>query len=1172
MRLSKIKLAGFKSFVDPTVLHLPSNLVGIVGPNGCGKSNIIDAVRWVMGESSARSLRGETMNDVIFNGAASRKPIGQASIEMVFDNSEGRLGGPWASYAEIAIRRLLGRDGQSSYFLNGTHCRRRDIADIFLGTGLGPRSYAIIEQGMISRVVEARPEELRVFLEEAAGISRYKERRRETETRIRHTRENLERLDDVRAELARQLQHLRRQARAAEQYREYRAEERRTRAELLALRWRELQADVLERERVLGQQETALEALLAEQRRLEAELEAGRARRAESNEACNDTQGRYYQAGAEINRLEQILQHQRELRRRREEDWRHTEAMLEQVESQRTLDRAKRNELAAELADAEPELARVLTREADAGAALTAAESALREEQATWDVFTRRNGEAQRQAEVERTRIEHLERQLTQTERRLERLRFEQERLTGADPERELAELREAERTVAEDLRRDQDELAGAEAGLGATREALRQAGDLLRGLEERLQAGRGRLASLHALQEAALGRHDRESNDWLSVRHLADAPRLAERLEVESGWETAVEAALAGWLEAVCVPDLDALARTAAELSQGRLTLFEPPLVTAPVAVANAAPAEALAAKVRAPWSLADLLDGVTTAATVAEALARRAGLREGETVVTPDGVLCGRRWLRLARGGDDGVLAREREIRQLETKLGEDAAARERQAAQREQLRARQRELEQQRHDLQQAVNQGHRHHARALGQLDAALARREQAKLRLVALVEERMELDDQCQQDREQAQLARLRLEEAALALENLRAEQAERLAERDRLRDEVRQCRVRAEATRQEAARLAATIETLRVRLAAAGQALERLDAQRDQLRARRDHLNAERAGDTDATLATAGNELAGWLETRLAIEAELREARQHLEARDAELEAGEQARGRCERRAETWRRSIEEQRLALGENRVRQQNLREQLGELATDPETVLPSLPEVMAESDWLARLEQVERRIQRLGPINLAAIEEFAQLSERKQHLDAQNADLLEALATLENAIRKIDRETRTRFRDTFERVNAGLGELFPRLFGGGQAHLELTGEDVLDAGVAIMAKPPGKRIGSIGLLSGGEKALTAVALVFAIFQLNPAPFCLLDEVDAPLDDTNVGRFGALVRDMSAQVQFIFITHNKTTMEIARHLAGVTMQEPGVSRLVAVDVEEAARLSAVA
>jgi chromosome segregation protein len=1167
MRLSTIKLTGFKSFVDPTVLHLPGNLVGIVGPNGCGKSNIIDAVRWVMGESSARSLRGETMSDVIFNGSASRKPVGQASIELVFDNSAGRLGGPWASYAEIAIRRLLGRDGQSSYFLNGTRCRRRDIADIFLGTGLGPRSYAIIEQGMISRVVEGRPEDLRAFLEEAAGISHYKERRRETETRIRHARENLTRLDDVRGELGRQLQHLQRQARAAEQYREYRAEERRLRAELLALRWRELQTDLTEREPALRRLETALEALLAEQRRLEAELEAGRTRRAELNQAFNDTQGRYYQAGAEISRLEQLLHHQRELRRRREEDWRQAAAALEQVETQAARDRQQRAEFAAELAAAELDLARVLTEESDAAAELAAAESALREGQAAWEAFSQRHGEAQRQAEVERTRIEHLERQLLQAGRRLERLRAEREQLAGADLERELVDLRETEDTVAEGLRRAQDQLAGVEVEANATREARRQADQLLQATRERAQAGGGRLASLHALQEAALGRGETGVKDWLRSQGLADAPCLAEQLEVEPGWEVAVEAALAAWLDAVCVADLDAAARAATALSQGRLTLFEPPSAVAQ----SAAPAEALAAKVQAPWPLAGLLDGVTTAATAAEALARRFDLGEGETAVAPDGVLCGRHWLRLGRGGGDGVLAREREIRDLAAVLAEDAVTLERLAARVEQLRARQRELDQERRERQQAVNQGYRDHARARSDLEAAQVRWEQARARHAALAAEWAELDEQCGQDREQVELARLRLEEALLALDSLRAELAELSAAREQRDEQLQQCRARAETTRREAARQAATIETLRVRLAAAGQALERLDAQQDQLRARRDRLDEERITVDDTALATVGDELAGWLETRLAVETELGETRQRLEACDAQLEGGEQARGRCERRAENQRRLLEEQRLALGEARVRQRSLRDQLGELGIEPETVLPSLPDAAAESDWLARLEQVERRIQRLGPINLAAIEEFAQMSERKGYLDAQNADLLEALATLENAIHRIDRETRARFRETFERVNAGLQELFPRLFGGGGAYLELTGEDVLDAGVAIMAKPPGKRIGSIGLLSGGEKALTAVALVFAIFQLNPAPFCLLDEVDAPLDDANIGRFGALVQDMSPRVQFIFITHNKATMEIARHLAGVTMQEPGVSRLVAVDVEEAARLAGV-
>ncbi|HRD64593.1 MAG TPA: chromosome segregation protein SMC [Candidatus Competibacter sp.] len=1164
MRLSKIKLVGFKSFVDPTVLHLPSNLIGIVGPNGCGKSNIIDAVRWVMGESSARSLRGETMTDVIFNGAASRKPVGQASIELVFDNGQGRLGGPWASYAEIAVKRLVGRDGQSSYFLNGTRCRRRDIADIFLGTGLGPRSYAIIEQGTISRIIEARPEDLRVFLEEAAGVSKYKERRRETETRIRHTRENLERLRDVRDELGRQLQHLQCQARAAGQYREYRAEERRLKAELLTLRWRSLRSDLQAQEQALRQQETALEAILAEQRRLEAQLEIGRARRTELNEAFNDNQGRYYQAGAEIGRLEQYLQHQRDLRRRREDDWRHIAMALEQIDAQLAQDRVQQGEWTQALTAAEPELARFLAAETDANAALASAESVLREGQAAWEEFGQRNGDARRQADVERARIEHLERQLLQGERRLERLQYEQEQLAGAEFDDERAGLQMNERAVAEALRQDQEQLAHVEAELIATRDALRDAEQLVRLSRERAHMERGRLASLQTLQEAALGRHANDANDWLRSRQLDQAPRLAERIEVESGWEAAAEAVLTDWLDAVCVPDLDVPARTIAELAHGRLALFEPS--TLPETDARAS---GLATKVRAPWPLADFLDGVSTANDLTEMLARRTQLRDGEIVVTPDGVLCGRHWLRLARGGDEGVLRREREIRRLEAELREIEAALAQQSAQAERFRTRLHdELERQRRELQQAINQRHRDHAQLQGRLQALQDRLEQTRMRRGVLIEEQAELEEQCQQDREQIQLARSRLEDALLALESLSAEQATLAESRERSSDELRRRRTLADAARREVARQMTAIETLRTRLAAAEQALERLLAQRRQLQARQARLEQERTTDTDEVLAVAENDLARWLETQLAVEAELRNARQALDAQDTELEAGEQNRSRCEHRAETQRRAIEEQRLASNEARVRQQNLREQLHDLATDPETVLSTLPVEATEPDWLARLEQVERRIQRLGPINLAAIEECAQLSERKQYLDAQNDDLLEALTTLENAMRKIDRETRARFRETFDRVNAGLGELFPRLFGGGQAHLELTGEDMLDAGVAIMAKPPGKRIGSIGLLSGGEKALTAVALVFAIFQLNPAPFCLLDEVDAPLDEANVGRFGALVREMSARVQFIFVTHNKATMEIAQHLAGVTMQEQGVSRLVAVDVEEATRL----
>ncbi|MCB1777178.1 MAG: chromosome segregation protein SMC, partial [Candidatus Competibacteraceae bacterium] len=915
--------------------------------------------------------------------------------------------------------------------------------------------------------------------------------------------------------------------------------------------------------------------------------EAGRAQRLEFNEIFNTTQGRYYQTGAEISRLEQYLQHQRELRRRREEDWQQASAALEQVETQRNLDRDQHTALTAALREAEPQLASALTAETEAGAALSTAEHALRESQADWEDFSRRSSEAQRQADVERTRIEHLDRQLLQGERRLERLRLEQEHLADADLEQNLAERGAMEQSIADDLRQAQKQLADVETELRATQETHQQVDHELRATQERWQTGRGRLASLHTLQEAALGRRDRGGvRDWLHAQGLSAAPRLAEQLEVESGWEIAVEAALTGWLDAVCVPDLDNPARAArASLSQGRLTLFEPPAHEAapslpyppnPMHLAEKGRKEdevaPLTARIQAPWPLTGLLGSVRTVANITEALASRSQLQPDEMLVTPDGVLCGRHWLRLARGTEeDGVLAREREIRQLETVLENDAHEIEQQTTQLAQLRHQQGALEQQHREVQQIANQRHRDWAHAQSEMKTAQAHWEQAQARRETLVEEQGELDFQCEQDREQVQMARMQLEDALSTLENLCTEQMELSKRRERLQEDYQRYRTGSEATRQEATRQAAALEALRVQVAATDEALKRLDLQQRQLQERHDRLAAERLTDSDELLQTAEDELADWLENRLVVETELAEARQRLEAQDAELTAGEKARGHCERYAEAQRRQIEEQRLASSEARVRQHSLREQLAELETDPETVASTLPADAEEQDGLSRLEQIERRIQRLGAINLAAIEEFAERSERQHYLDAQNADLLEALTTLENAIRQMDRETRARFRETFEQVNAGLRELFPRLFGGGEAHLELSSDDVLDAGVAIMAKPPGKRIGSISLLSGGEKALTAVALVFAIFQLNPAPFCLLDEVDAPLDEANVRRFGALVQDMATRVQFVFITHNKATMEIAEHLAGVTMQEAGVSRLVAVDVEAATRLAGV-
>lgn len=1162
MRLTKIKLAGFKSFVDPTVLRLPSNLVGIVGPNGCGKSNIIDAVRWVMGEISARHLRGDSMADVIFNGSASRKPVGQASVEMVFDNSQGRLGGPWAEYSEIAVRRVVGRDGESSYFLNGARCRRRDITDIFLGTGLGSRSYAIIEQGMIARIVEAKPEDLRVFFEEAAGISKYKERRRETESRIRHTRENLDRLNDLREELAKQLQHLQRQAQAAEKYKKYREEERRLKAELLALRWRLLDGEMSVRQAELTGRETGLEALMAEQRRREARLTADRERQAELSDALHQAQQDFYQVGAEISRIEQQLAHQEELRRRRQEELAQVERSLGEIADQLRTDEQRLGELEAVRREAEPALAAAQAEAAAADTRLAGAEAPMRSWQADWEVFSQRASEAQRRAEVERTRIEHLERQSLEQERRLERLRLEQDGLADARLEEEWEALQWAEEDAAAALVQAQDELAEWDAAIAEQRDAQRRLTAELHAVRESIQTCRGRLASLDLLQETALGRRQRAVIEWLQDQGLEQAPRLLERLAVEPGWEQAAETALGLHLEAVCVDSLEMVGAALTVLPQGNLSLFE---TTA--AAGQPAPDQAILDKIQAPWPLHSLLGSVRAAADLEEALARRGELAEQESWITPDGVWLGRRWLRLSRRPEDGVLIREREIQSLTVALAGESAALQQGEADLEQTRTRLQELEGDRGARQTEVHEEHRRHARLQEQRKALAVRREQWAVRRGAVQEERQELLWQANQDREALSESRLRLEEAMASMADLVEEREQLLGERNRLQAALEDCRAQAAAARGQVQQQALAAAAGQVSLDATRQALARLQTQQNRLLERQAALTAEPAGGDDPVLQA---QLEEQLERRLRAEEQLAGTRRTVAEQEAALRDLERSRQAAERQVQEQREVLEAQRLAITEISVRRQTLADQLGELGVELAGVLAELPADADENRWQERLDRQAARIQRLGAINLAAIDEFAQLSERQRYLDAQNEDLVAALTTLENAIRKIDRETRSRFRDTFERVNQGLQALFPRLFGGGQAYLELTGDDVLEAGVTIMAQPPGKRIGNIHLLSGGEKALTAVALVFAIFQLNPAPFCLLDEVDAPLDDANVGRFGDLLQEMSAQVQFIFITHNKITMETARHLSGVTMHEPGVSRLVAVDVDEALRLAA--
>jgi len=1165
MRLEKIKLAGFKSFVDPTTVHFPSNLVGIVGPNGCGKSNVIDAVRWVMGESSAKMLRGESMADVIFNGSSSRKPVGTASIELLFDNADGSAGGQYTQYSEISVKRAVSRDGQSNYYLNGVRCRRRDIADLFLGTGLGPRSYAIIEQGMISRLIEARPEDLRAHLEEAAGISKYKERRKETERRIGHTRENLDRLNDLREEVAKQLRHLERQAATAEKYQDLKGQERQARAELLALKLRGMGDDIAGRDRAIAEQENRLQAAVATQRELEADIEAQRNAHAEANEAFNTVQGRYYAAGAEIARLEEAIQYARESRRQQEQDLAQAERTLNEAQSHRQTDQSRLEELAEQLERDRPQLEEAQGRVEAAAEVLAAAEAAMQDWQGEWDAFNEKATEPAQTAQVERTRINSLEQQEANLRRRLERLDEERQRLADVQLQAEINELERRETEQQAQL----EELAGqtAEAAESIARLRTRN-GEQQQHLNEartELETGKGRLASLQALQQDAMGDSDQRFKQWLDDAGLAGARRLLETIEVDGQWQTAAEAVLGHHLQALCVDDLGALGAAVTALDSGRLTLLEQ-------GGSIAAQDGTLAAVVRGPAALTGLLAQVHTAPDLDTALAQRGQLADGQSIVTPEGIWLGRGWLRYHKAADAsaGVLAREQELRELGARLAtledqvEELAAA---LAEGQQTLA---QAEQRREEHQRAQDAANRQLSDIRAQLSGKRARAEQLRHRLEALEADAAELREQLESGVLEMETARARLHQALADMEELGARREALVARRDTLRHQLDEARNGAQQVRNVAHEIALRVESMRSSEQSLRSGLDRASSQLEQLQLRVGELreNLEAAAEP---LVQQQQELETRLAERVAVEGQLSEARKGLEAIDHKLRELEQGRHHSEQRVQDERGRLDQARMARQEVVVRANTLEEQLAETGFERAQLEQGLPEDARLADWEEQVSQLSLKIQRLGPINLAAIDEFKEQSERMDYLDRQHADVTSSLETLEDAIRKIDRETRTRFKETFDKVNGGLKELFPKLFGGGHAYLELTGEDLLDTGVAVMARPPGKRNSSIHLLSGGEKALTAVAMVFAIFQLNPAPFCMLDEVDAPLDDANVSRFSNLVKEMSGQVQFIFITHNKVTMEIANQLSGVTMHEPGVSRLVSVDVDEAAQLAAV-
>ena len=1167
MRLSHIKLAGFKSFVDPTHIPVPGQLVGVVGPNGCGKSNVIDAVRWVLGESSAKHLRGETMQDVIFNGSGERKPINRASVELVFDNSLGKAAGAWSKYAEISVKRVLERDGESAYFINNLHVRRKDVADIFLGTGLGGRAYAIIEQGMISRIVEARPEELRTFLEEAAGISKYRERRRETELRLTDARENLARVDDIVLELAKQIEHLDAQAQIATRYRELEGTLKLTQQLLWLLR---KQDAVNQRGRLTREVEQIgldLEAETARLRELEARLEGLREGHYSASDAVHQAQGALYEVNAEAARLEQSLGHLRDSRRRVESQKAGLELEIEEAQRQ---DQALRDSLSAQRAALEE--ARRQREDCDArheaeASALPAAEGAFVRTRDEGEQLQQETARCAQAIEVEATRREHAEKLLAQLASRRQRLEQEQGGLRDAEPEgleqlgHELADLEHR-------YQARRGALDSAEADLPAFEQAHRAAADSADAVARELGALEARCTALELLQRQVS--RSGEMHAWLDNQELDGFSRLWQGIRIEAGWEDALEAVLRERLNGIALDNLQRAADWLDQPPPGKVSFFQkregPPSASE---LAGRRPLLSYITFTDASDALvlSDWLDRVYVVPDATQGLAERASLPAGAVLVCPQGHVFTRNSVNFHASDSEvhGILSRQRDIEQLrerEVKLQADVAAERAGAAaaqsELEQRRARAlglreevEQLQQQRHDrqldhvrLSEEAERGRLRHRQIVQELDEIAAESERESLQQRSATDRLLELRSQSEDLRQRLGAARDSHQEAARALDG----------KREAMQEAQRQFQEASFNERVVAQKISDIEENSK-----------RLFEQQERARTAVGQLGDELASLNEAPIQA---ELDRALAQRIERERALALAREALDEADHSLKEIEQQRLTSEQRLAPLRERLGELRLKEQEARLAEENFASQLSAAGADEAALVGRLEKGMRPNALQAEINRLGEEIAALGAVNLAALEELETARNRKDYLDSQSRDLREAVETLENAIRRIDRETRARLQTTFDQVNDNLAQMFPALFGGGEARLALTGEEILDAGLQIIARPPGKKNSSIHLLSGGEKALTALALVFSLFQLNPAPFCLLDEVDAPLDDANTEHFCNLVRKMAQQTQFMFISHNKITMEMAEQLIGVTMPEMGVSKVVAVDIEEALRL----
>ncbi|MEY2659174.1 MAG: putative chromosome segregation protein [Pseudomonadota bacterium] len=1168
MRLSSIKLSGFKSFAEPTNFMLPGQLVGVVGPNGCGKSNIMDAVRWVLGESRASELRGESMQDVIFNGTNTRKPASRSSVELVFDNADHRAGGQWSQYAEIAVKRVLTRDGTSSYYINNQPVRRRDVQDVFLGTGLGPRAYAIIGQGTISRIIESKPEELRLFLEEAAGVSKYKERRRETENRLSDTRENLTRVEDILRELNANLEKLEKQAEVAHHYHALHKQVQLKQQQLWFLKRQEAETDQVALAAQAAQAATDLEGRIAELRRIESELETIRQAHYAAGDQVNQAQGQMYEANAEVGRLEAEIRYVVDGRQRAQDRLAQMDAQRQMWQGHLSGSETELAELTAQAEQLAEQQALMEARQEEAQQQLPQLEEALT--QAQHKANTQRSAvqEVQQQIQVLAAEQRAIGEQSGLLASRKERLLADRQALQSPDDEK-LGQLQSQW-----DLARQQSDAAtqtwqGLETQVPQLDEQRRLAQDHLNQESARQSDLSARLEALQALQDKL--KVDGKLQPWLQKHGLDGLPALWSKVHIQTGWENALESALRERLHALEVSRLETIQSLGQDAPPAKLSFYTLPSAVAPQP-GHALPKLADLLQVGdagLSGMLHEWLSGCYTATDLGAALAQQKTLQPTEVIYTAQGHAVSRHGLHFYAQDNEraGMLARAQEIENLEKQVRAQSLIHEEARlglarAESAYAQANQ-QLQNARRDAQQLQAQAHELELEFNRLNQWAEQTRQRAHLLDTDLAEVQTQLD--ALQDR------RLAAEASFESLDMQLADSQERHAQLDeqamdaqrRLddgREQVRALEREAQeadfARRSQAAReseLRRTAETAQQQLAGMTDEEQRL---REEL---------ERLSDA---AAQAG------LQAALALKSEreksLAARRNEYEDLTAKLRASDERRLVIERELEPMRQRITE--LQLKEQAARLGL--EQYDQFLRDAQADLAELAQGIAEqgvklTGLQSEIDRIQREITALGAVNLAALDELASARERKTFLDAQMADLTEAMHTLEDAIHKIDAETRDLLGHTFSTVNEHFGKMFPELFGGGQAKLVMTGEEILDSGVQVMAQPPGKKNQTIHLLSGGEKALTAIALVFAIFQLNPAPFCLLDEVDAPLDDANTERYSKLVSRMAAETQFLFISHNKIAMEMAEQLIGVTMQEQGVSRIVAVDMESAVSLA---